>query len=239
MIGIYKITNKVNNKIYIGQSRDIQKRWKEHKLSCFNENVSDYESKKNKAFRKYGLDNFTFEIIEEIEIEKLNEREIYWIEKLNSVSDGYNTSNGGHAPNLKGEYHSQAKNNQKEIDRLIILLRDTNTSYDNLMQEFNLSRAQISNINQGKNWTDKEQQYPLRKNTLARIGEQNGTSCFSDAEILEMRELYKDKTIKQLTEIYKDKASESAIKKILTGETYKHLPVYKKSLKIWIEACID
>src|SRR5574344_371846 len=51
MIGIYKITNKINGKCYIGQSNDIERRWREHKSAFDNPNASDYESKKNRAFR--------------------------------------------------------------------------------------------------------------------------------------------------------------------------------------------
>lgn len=71
MIGIYKITNKINGKCYIGQSNDIERRWKEHKNSFSNPNVSDYESKKNRAFRKYGIENFDFQVLEETCLEIL------------------------------------------------------------------------------------------------------------------------------------------------------------------------
>ena len=62
MIGIYKITNKINGHSYIGQSIHIEERFREHK-SKYN-----WNREKNKplyqAFQKYGLDNFSFEIIE-------------------------------------------------------------------------------------------------------------------------------------------------------------------------------
>lgn len=97
MVGIYKITNKINNKCYIGQSVDIQQRWSKH-LSAFNgEHTPDY--KIYRAFEKYGLQNFTFEVIEECEQQHLDEREIYWIEFYNSFAEGYNMSLGGKACN--------------------------------------------------------------------------------------------------------------------------------------------
>ena len=99
MIGIYKITNKINNKVYIGQSKLIEKRWKEH--------LADYERKDTKlyfAFRKYGIENFLFEIIEECSIEELNEREIFWIKQYNSYNEGYNMDLGG-AGNPKYDYN--------------------------------------------------------------------------------------------------------------------------------------
>ena len=58
MIGIYKITNKINNKIYIGQSIDIKERWKQHFYKAYNKKESGYNSAIHQAFRKYGYENF-------------------------------------------------------------------------------------------------------------------------------------------------------------------------------------
>lgn len=97
MVGIYKITNKTNNKCYIGQSVDIEQRWSKH-LSTFRGNATpDY--KIYRAFAKYGINNFTFEVIEECEEALLDEREIYWINYYNSFNQGYNMSLGGKACN--------------------------------------------------------------------------------------------------------------------------------------------
>ena len=72
MIGIYKITSP-NNKVYIGQSVDIEKRLKRYKnLNC------KKQSKIYNSLNKYGVENHIFEIIEECEVEFLNERERYW-----------------------------------------------------------------------------------------------------------------------------------------------------------------
>ena len=60
MIGIYKITNKLTNKAYIGQSIDIKRRWKEHRY-----NIGSNKNPLYLDFEKYGLDNFSFEILEE------------------------------------------------------------------------------------------------------------------------------------------------------------------------------
>ena len=95
MIGIYKITNKTNNKCYIGQSRDIQARWNKH-LSSY-KSYPDWEL--YRAFKKYGVSEFTFEVIEECEINQLNEREIYWISYYDSFNNGYNMTLGGEACN--------------------------------------------------------------------------------------------------------------------------------------------
>lgn len=91
MIGIYKITNP-NNKIYIGKSKNIEKRWCFYKT--YNKHIRD-QSKLYNSFQKYGVENHTFEIIEECTVEQLNEREIYWIQKLKCIEEGLNLTKGG------------------------------------------------------------------------------------------------------------------------------------------------
>lgn len=92
MIGIYKITNKINGHFYIGQSIQIEKRWSNHKIAAFNKLDKGYEYPLYRAIRKYGLENFDFEIIEECSKEQLNERENYWIKYYQPT---YNQTEGG------------------------------------------------------------------------------------------------------------------------------------------------
>ena len=89
MIGIYMIQCNVNNKIYIGSSKNIEKRWYLHKhatpkVQQHNEIYSDA--------KLYGWDNFTFSVIEECDVENIKEREIYWtvFYKSNYKDFGYN-----------------------------------------------------------------------------------------------------------------------------------------------------
>ena len=112
MIGIYKITNTTNDKCYIGQSRDIEARWTKH-LSIYKHN-STPECELYRAFKKYGIKQFTFEVIEECSIEELNEREIYWIAHYDSFYNGYNMTLGGEAcngTNDKTVYQYDLRNN--------------------------------------------------------------------------------------------------------------------------------
>ena len=95
MIGIYKITNLQNNKVYIGQAVDIKRRWCEHESHSFSPKHLSYNYAIHCAIRKYGVKNFSFEVLEECEENQLNEREIYWINKYNSKIDGYNMTEGG------------------------------------------------------------------------------------------------------------------------------------------------
>lgn len=91
---IYKITNQVNNKAYIGKTlKTIQERWKEH--------CGDYLKDKCEkrplysAMRKYGIDNFIIEQIEECQEDNINERERFWIEYYSTFKNGYNATLGG------------------------------------------------------------------------------------------------------------------------------------------------
>jgi len=84
MVGIYKIISPTN-KIYIGQSIDINRRFKEYKrLNC------KQQPKLYNSLKKYDPKNHKFEIIEECLIEQLNEREIYWKQYYNSINEGLN-----------------------------------------------------------------------------------------------------------------------------------------------------
>jgi len=72
LIGIYKYTNQINGKVYIGQSIDIRQRQYTHKSSAYNEKAKDFNSQFHQAIRKYGIENFDFEILEEIAPEEYN-----------------------------------------------------------------------------------------------------------------------------------------------------------------------
>lgn len=96
MTGIYKIVNKINGKIYVGQVKNIKERWKGHEYKAFNEKEKGYPSAIHAAFRKYGIENFSFEVIEECLSEELDIREAYWIKELNTMApNGYNLTAGG------------------------------------------------------------------------------------------------------------------------------------------------
>lgn len=89
MIGIYKITNTLNNKVYIGCSKDIDRRWHEHRTR-YKRKGKEYDKLLYKAFRRSGIENFSFEVLEECKEENLRVRENYWIKHYNSTRFGYN-----------------------------------------------------------------------------------------------------------------------------------------------------
>lgn len=91
---IYKVTNKENGKIYIGQTiQSLNERINKH---YYKARQDEYTTHFINALRKYPKGSFTWEIIEEFDSQdELNEREKYWIAYYNSIEEGYNTKDGG------------------------------------------------------------------------------------------------------------------------------------------------
>lgn len=88
---IYKATNKINGKEYIGQSKySLNMRKKSHKKEMKYTSVYFHN-----ALKKYGFESFDWEVIEEVPNENLCEKEIYYIDKFNSFKNGYNLTTGG------------------------------------------------------------------------------------------------------------------------------------------------
>lgn len=97
---IYKITNTINDKVYIGKTTRT---------------IKDKDFKIYRAFRKYGVKNFSIESIEECSNDIINEREIYWIDFYNSYEEGYNSTRGGEGTRFL---------TQKEISTIIDLYQN-------------------------------------------------------------------------------------------------------------------
>ena len=91
---IYKVTNDINSKVYIGQTKfSVGIRWKQHLNKC--RSKSFVNRPLYNAITKYGEEHFKAEEIEECSNELLNEREKYWIEYYDSYRNGYNATLGG------------------------------------------------------------------------------------------------------------------------------------------------
>ena len=91
--GIYKITRLKTGEIYIGKSTDIKKRWGEHSKTAYGVGTIAH-STLHTTIKKDGIQNFTFELLEEVPKDKLTEREKYWITFYDSKSYGLNERNG-------------------------------------------------------------------------------------------------------------------------------------------------
>lgn len=111
IIGIYKFTNKINNKSYIGQSVNIEDRKIKHKYYSQHSNTAFY-----KAVNQYGWDNFEFSVLEECSVKQLDEREKYWIEFYDSYYNDYNMTKGGQYGNSSvGEQNGRTKLKDSDV----------------------------------------------------------------------------------------------------------------------------
>ena len=131
---IYIIKNTINNKVYVGQTRtSVNQRWSEHlRHAKYGDQII------NRAMKKYGVDKFYVETLEICEVEKLDEREIYYISLYDSTdkSKGYNVSIGGSTPRFKREVLS--------IPELINLYVNEKFTLEKIAKKYNVSRYIIS-----------------------------------------------------------------------------------------------
>lgn len=155
---IYKIVNKVNNKIYIGQTtKTAEQRLERHKKDA--RGGSDMAL--HRAMRKHGENNFkTSVLVSNINTrEELNMIEEQYILKYNSFNKdiGYNVALGGYS----------GKNNRlleiEDIDKIVDLLKNTNLTFNEIGSKFNISLSAVSNINTGKTWYSNRIEYPIRE----------------------------------------------------------------------------
>jgi group I intron endonuclease len=235
VIGIYKITNKITGEIYIGQSNDCERRIKEHQYPNRYRAGQDIDI----AIHEIGAKNFSFEIIEECPLEKLNEREIYWIKFYNSKEKGYNRNSGGNQWS-SGSDNGMAKLNEEDVK--FIRTAYTNHKRQKDIYEYFKDKVSFSTFQtcwQGKTWshimpevfTEENKQYYIYENS------RGGTSTMArlaDEEVIAIRTRYQIENARTIYEDYKDRMKYETFQQVLWGRTYKNLPIYKKKEKKWI-----
>jgi group I intron endonuclease len=146
---IYKITNSVNDKVYIGQTvESLKKRWNRHTWVC---TIKRNAMAITNAIVKYGKENFSIEEIDKADdIEELNEKEIYYINLYKSMSpNGYNLTTGGNNKRLSEETKrkiSESNKGRKASEETIKRLSESHKGIK-MSEE---SRNKLSMTNKGK-----------------------------------------------------------------------------------------
>lgn len=192
MVGIYKITNNINGKTYVGQSNNIERRFAQHKSP--NEQERAQSKPLYKAFKKYGIEHFSFEVIEECSIEELDNREIYWIKELNSLvsQNGYNISEGDGG--ASGENHPKHKLTKDDVI-------DIRTRYNNRerckevekLYSDRIGHSGFSKIWKGETWKDvmpevyTVENKEFHKHNTAQIGSENGRALLNEEDVIAIR----------------------------------------------------
>ena len=180
---IYKYTNKINGKVYIGQTNNLQKRFNGHKSEAFNPKSKGYNLPFHCAIRKYGIKNFIYEVLEEIEDGEsqdfINDREIFFIDFYHSLTteNGYNLTMGGDGcpkpPLTYEEKLSRSKlfTSDEIKDTQQRLLNDE--EFDDIEEIYKpkLKRTFLVNINTGTNFYNPDFNYPLKKNARSKFSQ--------------------------------------------------------------------
>lgn len=202
MIGIYKITNKINGNSYIGLSVDIKRRWKEHFQRHKDSTNKEYEKVLYKAFRKYGIENFDFDIIEECSLEELREREKYWIAYFDTYHHGYNATEGGEdiVP-LPGEKHPNHKLTENDVIYIRKLWASRSLSTREMYYEYQhlIGKSGFKKIYTWQTWKNilpelnTEENRAWHKNngkSYSNPGERNPNALLSDDEYNSIKNRY-------------------------------------------------
>ena len=160
---IYKIQNKINGKIYIGQTNNLKRRIQEHKHDRrMNHPIHN-------AIEKYGFDNFDISLLYYGENYNYEEKKYMKLFKSNCKEFGYNITDGGQ--DSSGENNPQSKLKQNQVDSIIKDLFENKLSLQDIANKYNTTINTVRNINTGISWKNNELTYPIRKPLVKPIDE--------------------------------------------------------------------
>lgn len=241
--GIYQIINKVNGKSYIGSSIRLNKRWKRHltDLKC---NVH-HSLALQRAFHKYGSDNFEFNVLENCEEVLLLEREQYYLDNLKPEYNICNTAGNclgvkqseetkekrklsnskywdsigrKHKDKLRLVKKQNALIKQQKEQRNLQIIEDLKSGVrqDMIAKKYNLSPSAITEL--------KKKYCPELNNKEIRKGSNNNFSKLTEEKVKEIKYLLKDK-VKQQIIANKYNVKLRTIKAIQSGQNWNHIKI--------------
>ena len=199
---IYKITNLIDQKIYIGLTTcTLKERWQNHKGCVKSDPRHLYRS-----MRKYGIENFKIEIVEETDsLEKLAQLEDYYINLYNSRDPniGYNLSAGGQTNQLDANGRAQLTLNEVVQIREIYHMGELRCKECWEMFKTKISYSAFQKIWEGTTWKSimpeiyTEEMKHLHASQKSNPGTKNGNAIYTDEEVIEIRKYYIEHTLKE------------------------------------------
>ena len=160
---VYKITNRINGKIYIGITNNFNRRMREHRNKAQSESSTKYYYHLSCAIRKYGWENFVTEIIadnlERKEAEKLEKKYIK-LYNSNNVNFGYNITEGGESATI------QTSVTDVQASAIINALKNSCQTMSTIAKQYGVSVSQVSRINLGELKKDSSLTYPIRSQAI-------------------------------------------------------------------------
>lgn len=240
---VYKITNLINNKVYIGVTKNkLKTRWNRHLRDC------NYGSQfyLYKAMRKYGTIHFKIECIDDSAktIEELGEKEKYYIQKYKSNNSdyGYNSDEGRYMKNYETSGKSLITNSdvvfiRTKYNDCILRCKECWKKYF----QSKISFSGFQKIWEGTTWKGimdevySDENINKHKQQLGHKGFHNYQSILTSEEVLEIRKFYVNHTLKETYEMYgKQYKTIESFSHIVRGPSYLFLPIYQKYKKCWI-----
>lgn len=193
---VYLIQNKINNKIYVGQSKVPNKRWVRHKYDAL---TRQKPHPLYLSIRKYGIENFQFEIIEQWNDNEIDCAEKFWIEYFRSHDRnyGYNLELGG----LKNKIISQETRNKFSISS------KKRYNYETAERLKNAKQTPIARENASK----------------SAIGSKNSRANLTEEIVLLIRKLWDTGNYKQIELAVKFTTPATTINHIIKRYTWKHI----------------
>lgn len=233
MTGIYKLTNKINGKCYIGQSVDIKKRLENH--MCLNgakyPGQVAYNYPLYRAMRKYGRENFESEVLENCEVEDLAERELHYIKKYNSVKNGYNQTYLTTNPLLDPEIMEKAIKNMTANHRTVEHREKQRKIAKGLWEDETYRENVIRGIKKSGHLISESSKENWRKNRAQMskaIKESLNTDEVRKHRSEVQKERLKDKDYKEFINGVLEKGRKKHLKRLRTDDEYKRQVVEKQ-----------
>lgn len=218
---IYKISNLINGKNYIGQTiHSLEQRFRKHKNTKIGGMII------SKAIKKYGVENFRIEQLEICESQdELNEAECKWIEFYQSQApNGYNIRGGGGARGKMAE-SSKAKMRGRKLSPETI--ENMKKAKQNMSEE---TRLKMSKSGMGKKLSEKAKanlafyrELNRRSPKKFRRGEEHQNAALTNSDVLRMREMHKNQNISGYKLCRMFSVSHSTACKILRRESWTHI----------------
>ncbi len=242
---IYKITNTINGKVYIGlTTTTLNKRWNGHKTCARKAMNNEKIHPLYCAMAKYGIDNFKIEEIDSSDnFINLGKLERMYISKYNSSNRefGYNITRGGESNQL--DANPRANLTVRDVEKIREIYNECKIGPIECWETYykdKISYSAFEKIYEGTTWTSiMPDVYTLENKTKHRKmcvspGEKNGNAKFTNEEVYEIRKYYVNHTLKECYEKYGEKSSSITAFRFIIDNGYKSVPTYSKVKKMWV-----
>ena len=236
---IYKITNIINNKVYIGLTTvSLEVRWKGHLQASKTIKRHLYNS-----MRYYGIENFKIEKIDSTDdFKKLGELERYYIRlyKSNDPNFGYNVTAGGESNQLDGNPRAKLSLDEVIQIREIYSMCELKCKDCWEMYKNKISFSAFQKVWEGTTWTSilpevyTEDTINFHKTQSALNSQENGNSIYTNEEVMIIRNYYISHTLEETFNTYGSKSKSIKGFRNVIDKSYSDLPIYSKKEKSWV-----